>query len=92
MELGICLANIELADSRKGRGFLSHLLLDLQSHADALDLRWLTMESVLNRKLAAFLVRQGFSKATPDGDASLGSIGITYALRVGSPVDRGQGT
>lgn len=87
MEPGLCLANIELSESRMGRGFLSHLLQDLQSHADALDLRWLTMESVLNRSLVAFIVRQGFVKMTRDGSDPFDGTGSTYALRITSPVD-----
>ncbi|WP_265304471.1 hypothetical protein [Verminephrobacter eiseniae] len=45
------------------------------------------MESVLNRSLTAFLVRQGFAKVTFDGCEPFDGAEITYALRVASPID-----
>lgn len=62
----LCLANIELTERRRGRGFFGHLVQFLQAEAPALGFESLKVEAVNNDRLLAWLLRHGFRPIGPN--------------------------
>lgn len=77
----ICLANIELEERRRGRGFLTHLMDAVKTAAPSLGVQAITVESVLQEKLALWLQRQGLVKYAGWEESHFGN----YVLWVSHP-------
>ena len=69
---GICLANIEVSEERRGRGFMTHLVSFLCEMGPQWGAQTLKFESVLNERFHAWLRLQGF-EATSLSEPLLGS-------------------
>lgn len=76
----LCLSSIDLSDARRGRGFFALLVGYLREHAPALGAQALTVESVLNERLAHWLKRHGFKQYGAWDESVLGN----YQLRLTS--------
>lgn len=80
----LCLANIELDESRQGRGFFTHLVTFLKAEAPALGFELLKVEAVNNKQLLAWLLRHGFCF---DGVGDEG-LGASVVLELPAPTVR----
>lgn len=56
----LCLANVEVSERRRGRGWFGHLIAYLQEQAPALGYQALKAECVNNPRLLTWLLSRGF--------------------------------